>query len=150
MSKLRTLTYGVGGGSQRSVPGKLLEWTDDDHIVLHSSHQVGPSTWDVPLASLKRIGGFTSSLTMTPKDGDAIRVYFADPNYGQMTDSLEYDELVARSGITTWVSKLRDAGIRSFYVSTKMTYVLAFVVVPAIVVVAAVIIVTAQRLAGVG
>ena len=150
MSKLRSLTYGVGGGVSRSVPGKLLEWTDDDRIVLHSSHQAGSSGWDVPIRDLKRIGGFTSSLTLTPKDGDAIRVYFADPNYGPMVDSLEYDDLVERSGITTWVKKLRDAGIRSFYVSTKMTYVIAFAIVPAIVVAVAVIVVTAQRVAAGG
>ncbi|MEO5535370.1 MAG: hypothetical protein ABIR17_09600 [Pseudolysinimonas sp.] len=145
MSKLRALTYGVGGGIQRSVPSKLLEWTDGDDIVLHTSHQVGPSGWDVPIGDLKRIGGFTSSLTFTPKDGDAIRVWFADPNYGPMADSIEYDELIARSGITTWVAALRKTGIRSFYVSTKMTYLIAFAVVPAIVVIVGIIVAIAQR-----
>jgi hypothetical protein len=151
VSKLRSLTYGVGGGVSRSLPTKLLEWTDDDRIVLHASHQAGASGWDVPIADLKRIGGFTSSLTFTPREGDAIRVCFADPNAGaQSIDSLDYDAEIERSGITTWVAALRDAGIRSFYVSTRMTYIIAFAIVPAILVGVAIIVVTAQRIADLG
>jgi hypothetical protein len=152
MSKLRTLTYGTSTNARAGEPPSvLLEWTDDDRVILHTGPRVGPSSWDVPVGEIARVGGLVSWLTLVPKDGDRVRVWFGNPGTSPtQVDTLAYDDAVARSGILEWAEAFREAGVRTRYLSTKATYWIAFAIVPAIVVVAAIIITTAQRIAAGG
>ena len=152
MSKLRTLTYGTSTHSRDGEPPTvLLEWTDDDRVVLHTGRVPGPSSWDVPVGEIARVGGLVSWLTLVPEDGDRVRVWFGNPGTSPtQVDTLAYDDAVARSGILEWAEAFREAGVRTRYVSTKATYWIAFAIVPAIVVVAAIIVTTVQRIAAGG
>ncbi len=124
MSKLRALTYGVGGGYTPAVPSELLEWTDDDRIVFHGSLGGGPSGWNVSVADLTRVGGWMSRLTLVPREADPLHVWFTDPIVERNTiGQPEHYGAVKRSGITTWVERLEAEGIPSSYLSTKTTYV---------------------------
>ena len=152
MSKLRSLTYGTSTNSREGEPPtKLLEWTDDDRIILHTGRVPGPSTWEVPVAEIARVGGLVSWLTLVPKDGDRVRVWFGNPGTSPTrVDTLDYDAEVARSGITTWAEAFREAGVRTRYLSTKATYWIAFAIVPAALVVVAIVVTTVQRIAAGG